>query len=249
MKLDANDSTPLYVQLKMELQQAIRDHVYSSGQKIPTEVELSARYNVSRITVRQAVQELCEEGYLLKKQGKGTFVCQRRISRKLENMMSFTKSCQANGMVPSTVVLERTVTQLDEAERKLFCRPGEGMYLKISRLRMADMLPVMLDVNYFPLPKFEFLATEDLSGSLYQLLNRYDVRIYAMRNMTLNVIQADKDLSRQMHISPGTPLFDMVTSNYDKAGELVHLGREYVVTDRYHYSLEDRIVEEEYDEL
>ena len=52
-----------------------------------------------------------------------------------------------------------------------------------------------------------------------------------------------------MHISPGTPLFDMVTSNYDKTGELVHLGREYVVTDRYHYSLEDRIVEEEYDAL
>lgn len=249
MKLDANDSTPLYVQLKTELQRAITDHVYTSGQKIPTEVELSAQYNVSRITVRQAVQELCEEGYLLKKQGKGTFVCQRRISRKLENMMSFTKSCQANGMVPSTVILERKVERLDEAEQKLFNQPGDGMYLKISRLRMADMLPVMLDVNYFPLPKFEFLATEDLSGSLYQLLKRYDVRIYAMRNMTLNVIQADKELARQMNISVGTPLFDMVTGNYDKEGCLVHLGREYVVTDRYHYSLEDRIVEEEYDAL
>lgn len=249
MKLDANDLTPLYVQLKTELQRAIADHVYESGQKIPTEVELSAQYNVSRITVRQAVQALCEEGYLIKKQGKGTFVCQRRISRKLENMMSFTRACQANGMIPSTLVLERKVEQLGEAEQKLFGVPGDDRYLKISRLRMADMLPVMLDINYFPLPKFAFLTAEDLSGSLYQVLKRYGVHIYAMRNMTLNVIQADKVLARQMNISAGTPLFDMVTNNYDKEGGLVHLGREYVVTDRYHYSLEDRIVEEEYDGL
>lgn len=249
MKLDPNDSTPLYIQLKTELQQAITDNVYTSGQKIPTELELSTQYHVSRITVRQAVQELCEEGYLLKKQGKGTFVCQRRISRKLENLMSFTRACQANGMVPSTMVLERKVVQLSQAEQALFNQPGDEAYLKISRLRMADMLPVMLDINYFPLPKFSFLTTEDLSGSLYQLLKRYGVRIYAMRNMTLNVIQADRAMAQQMHISAGTPLFDMVTNNYDKTGALVHLGREYVVADRYHYSLEDRIIEEEYDEL
>lgn len=249
MKLDPNDATPLYIQLKTELQQAISDNVYTSGQKIPTETELSAQYHVSRITVRQAVQALCEEGFLLKKQGKGTFVCQRRISRKLENLMSFTRSCQANGMVPSTVVLERTVVQLTEAEQAMFQQSGDGSYLKISRLRMADLLPVMLDINYFPLPKFSFLSTEDLSGSLYQLLKRYGIRIYAMRNMTLNVIQADRSMAQQMRISTGTPLFDMVTNNYDRAGDLVHLGREYVVADRYHYSLEDRIIEEEYDAL
>ena len=115
MKLESNDMTPLYVQLRNELLRDIQGKVYAAGEKIPTEAELSQIYGVSRITVRQAVQELCEEGWLIKKQGKGTFVQPRRISRKLDNMMSFTKSCLVCGMTPSTNVLENQITALPMA--------------------------------------------------------------------------------------------------------------------------------------
>ena len=60
MKLESNDMTPLYVQLRNELLRDIQGKVYAAGEKIPTEAELSQIYGVSRITVRQAVQELCE---------------------------------------------------------------------------------------------------------------------------------------------------------------------------------------------
>lgn len=245
MKLDSNDSTPLYLQLKAELRTAITEQIYGCNEKIPTEIQLSQQYGVSRITVRQAVQELCEEGYLVKKQGKGTFVRQRRISRKLENLMSFTQACTANGMTPSTSVLERRVDTLSRAEQELFGEDGQGRYFILKRLRMADSTPVMLETNYFPLPQYDFLQGEDLSGSLYRALDRRGIRIHANRDVTLDVVLADSALAQQMGVSRGTPLFDMVGKNYDRSGALVHLGREYIVCDRYHFSLADYIVAEE----
>lgn len=250
MKLDSNDSTPLYLQLKSELRAAITEQVYGCNDKIPTEMQLSQQYGVSRITVRQAVQELCEEGYLVKKQGKGTFVRQRRISRKLDNLMSFTQACAANGMVPSTAVLERRVDTLSRAEQELFGEDGQTRYFILTRLRMADRVPVMLDINYFPLPQYDFLYSEDLSGSLYRILDQHGIRIYANRDMTLDVVLAESALAQKMGISRGTPLFDIITKNYDRSGELVHLGREYIVCDRYRFSLADYIAEEaDYDGL
>lgn len=241
--------TPLYIQLKNRLLQAITDKTYGPGAKIPTEVQLSEQFGVSRITVRQAVQELCEEGYLVKRQGKGTFVQQRRISRKLENMMSFSQSCRANDMVPSAQVLECAPMDLPEDVKRLF--PGEdGRFLKVCRLRMADGVPVMLEVNFFPMPEYGFLQNENVSDSLYRILDKRGIRIHAYRNVTLDVILADRHMAQMMQIGVGTPLFHMVEKAFDKDEKLVHLGIEYVVAEHYHYSLTDHIVkEEEYDGL
>ncbi len=250
MKLNVNDSTPLYLQLKAELRGAIADHRYQYGEKIPTEVQLSETYGVSRITVRQAVQELCEEGYLVKKQGKGTFVCQRRISRKLENLMSFSQACRANHMVPSSVVLERRAGPLTEEEREIFGEADGTEYLKIRRLRLADGIPVLLENNYFPLPQYQYLLTEDLTGSLYRVLDQHGVRIRFNRDVTLDVVPADSALAKTMGIGAGTPLFSMVGKNYDREDRLVHLGQEYIVCDRYHFSMEDYTVkDEDYEDL
>ena len=69
-----NVAVPLYQQVKEDIKAAIEQGKYKPKEKIPTEPELSAEYSVSRITVRRAVEELCSEGYLVKMQGRGTFV-------------------------------------------------------------------------------------------------------------------------------------------------------------------------------
>ena len=81
--LQQNTSVPLYRQLKDKILSDISSGKLAEGEKIPTEIELSELYNISRITVRNAVKELVAEGYLVKKQGKGTFVCLPKIERKL----------------------------------------------------------------------------------------------------------------------------------------------------------------------
>lgn len=72
--LDQNASTPLYEQLKNAIRKEIDEKKYSSGDRMPSEAELEKLYNVSRITVRRAIKELCDEEVLVRRQGKGTFV-------------------------------------------------------------------------------------------------------------------------------------------------------------------------------
>jgi GntR family transcriptional regulator len=76
---------PLYQQVKEDIKAAIENGRYKPQEKIPAEPELSAEYSVSRITVRRAIEELCSEGYLVKMQGRGTFVSSPRIHRKMFN--------------------------------------------------------------------------------------------------------------------------------------------------------------------
>ena len=91
-----NDSAvvPLYQQVKDDIRAAIESGKYKTNEKIPPEPELSAEYSVSRITVRRAVEELCAEGYLVKMQGRGTFVSKPRIHRKFASGRGY---CQLYG--------------------------------------------------------------------------------------------------------------------------------------------------------
>lgn len=79
MRLNEGSLTPLYQQLMEDIKYAIEDGKYQPEEKIPSEPELSELYSVSRITVRRAVDELCAQGYLVKKQGKGTFVGRAKL--------------------------------------------------------------------------------------------------------------------------------------------------------------------------
>ena len=95
-------SKPMYFQIYMQLKEQIQSGCYKPGDQIPTEIQLSELYQVSRITVRRTIEELCVQGVLVKRQGKGTFVEAPRIYRKIENdnNMSFSAACIANGRRP-----------------------------------------------------------------------------------------------------------------------------------------------------
>src|SRR3954447_18057502 len=101
MKLNNSISTPLYDQLKQILKDAIGQGVYKSGEKLPNETELCDLYGVSRITVRRAIQDLADDGFLERKQGKGTFVTRTKITRELVSIDGFTDFSKQMGKTPS----------------------------------------------------------------------------------------------------------------------------------------------------
>lgn len=107
MKLDKESTVSLYIQLMHVIKEQIHNGTYLEGEQIPTEGELSKMYNISRITIRRAIEELCQQGYLKKIQGKGTFVEAPKIYRKLEqdNNISFTEACKLNGCTSSSHVI------------------------------------------------------------------------------------------------------------------------------------------------
>ena len=99
-ELNKSSSVALYQQLVDEIKEMISSGKLSEGDRIMTELELSRNYDISRITVRKAIEILVEEGILIKKQGIGTFVAGKRLTRNMGVFMGFSQNCEANGQKP-----------------------------------------------------------------------------------------------------------------------------------------------------
>ena len=95
--MNKHSATPLYQQLVDSIKEQIQSGKIKEGDKLMTEQELSEVYNVSRITVRKAMELLSDEGIVVKKQGIGTFVASKKLNRVMENVSSFTESCERAG--------------------------------------------------------------------------------------------------------------------------------------------------------
>src|SRR4030043_1085420 len=111
--LKNNDPTPLYRQLLAILHQQIEERKYKPDDPIPSERSLCQTYKISRITVRQAISEMINEGTLYRKQGKGTFVAKQKVNQGLVRLGNFARTVLDLGMKPSTKVLEHEVLPAD----------------------------------------------------------------------------------------------------------------------------------------
>jgi GntR family transcriptional regulator len=141
MPLDHESTTPLYIQLKEHLRMQIEAGVYPSGARLPSERELAQTFQMSRMTVRQALQLLAKDGFVTSHIGKGTYVRRPRIAQELRFLTSFTEDMRQRDMTPSSRVIRAALDHADEdvAEHLRVAVGAETVLL--SRVRLADMLP------------------------------------------------------------------------------------------------------------
>ena len=156
-----NDKRPIYYQLVEILRSKIENEM-TPNDKMLSERGICEQYGVSRTTVRLAMAELEHMGYIYKRHGKGTFVAAlNKNSQNLMDSYSFTDHMKEQGKNPSTKVLSfETLESTNYFAENLGISPGEKM-IKITRLRLADELPMMLERTYLPMKSFSGL-TEDM---------------------------------------------------------------------------------------
>jgi GntR family transcriptional regulator len=166
-----NSPVPRYHQLKEILRDCIRQGEWKPGDLIPSERELGETYSISRMTARQAITDLVNEGVFYREQGKGTFVSQNRITQQLLRLTGFTEDIRARGQHPSTKVLTAAMMPADEViAEHLRIEPG-SMVFCLRRLRLADDEPLAIEDSALNFKGCEGLLEEDLEhNSLYQLL-------------------------------------------------------------------------------
>ncbi len=161
-KVDKTSKVPLYLQLMEEIIKKIENKVYHVEQKLPPERELCDIYGLSRITVRQALQELEREGYIYKLHGKGTFVASKTYNQNLVNLYSFTEEMKKMGKEPSTKVLSFSEIEIEEhLANQLNLETNEEVF-QVTRLRLADDEPLMYETTYLPKKHFPDLTATDL---------------------------------------------------------------------------------------
>ena len=162
---------PRYFQLKEIMRTKIRDGEWKPGDLIPSERELSEQYKISRMTARQAITELVNEGMFYREQGRGTFVSRHKITQQLIRLTGFTEDIKARGQRPGTRVLSAKMVPADEdtAER-LHISPGQLIF-RLQRLRLADSEPLAIELSHIHFEGCEKLLEEDLeNNSLYRIL-------------------------------------------------------------------------------
>lgn len=240
--LSQNDMVPLYQQLKAKIKDSIVKGEIKPGEKIFTEVELGEKYNVSRITVRSAINELVDEGLLTKKQGKGTFVSNVKIDRELAKFTGFTSTCKMLGLTPSSKVIKKEVIAPSLHDiAKLNLEEGDRLVF-IQRIRYADSEPVMIEDTYFSYNKYHFLLTEDgLEASLYELLlKKYNIKLCKGEN-SVQIFRATEYEAQYLNVSKGHPLLLLNGTAYDDKNIPIHYGKEYINGDKYTLSFTNNI--------
>lgn len=171
MVFDKSSKTPIYFQLKQILKSEILSGKYTQGQLLPSERELCAQYGISRMTARQAIGELQNEGYLYKIQGKGAFVSSRKIEQNLAVLTSFSEDMLRMGRQPGSKILSIKNLRADvEIAGKLEIGIGEHVLL-LERLRFADAQPISIESSYLNAERIRSIEVGgDDQFSLYRYL-------------------------------------------------------------------------------
>lgn len=229
---------PLYLQLVDTLELDIRNSM-SPNDKLLSERELTEAYKVSRITVRQALQELEKRGLVYKKQGKGTYVSEiKEPAVDLGTVYSFTDEMQKLGKKPITKTLSfERVKATEQIARELQIDFGADVF-EIERLRLADDVPMMLERTYLPSSLFEGLSKEALSHKpLYRIIeDDYEERIRVAEEEFFASVALNHE-AKLLEIKKGAPVLHLIRKTYNIKNKIVEFTFSIARADQFRYKV------------
>lgn len=204
MELSRNAIEPLYYQIRENIRSMICSGTYPPNSMIPTEAELCNTYGVSRITVRRAILDLVKEGLLTRGKGKGTFVSETYGLTTMNGVQGFSQELLGLNMRPSARLISCNIRKANPALQKaLSLEEGENV-ATISRLRLVDDEPCMVEVMHFPYKFVPDIEKEDLSQSIYNLLKeKYQLEVVEAQDIMEPIIIGDYE-SKLLQLSEPT---------------------------------------------
>lgn len=159
--------------LYLEIENWLRARVLAGreGDILPSEAELAVQFSVSRMTARQAVQNLAKEGLVRRRRGAGTFIAPPPLRRRAGPLMSFTTDMRRRGMAASSSLITAELRPSTLPESEALRLPVDGRVVSISRLRLADGVPIAIERTALPPGCAAVLADDLETGSLHDSLN------------------------------------------------------------------------------
>lgn len=215
---------PLYIQLKNKLLEDIEKN-YKPNDLIPPEGKLEIEYQVSRITVRKAIEELEKEDIVVKKQGKGTYVKEKTVLYDANMITSLTQRLEKQNRILTTKSKSFEIIAEDKEHfvKELLL---SNTLLCMKRTRLLEGTPFALMINYFDINKVPNLEQNFNQESLYAFIKEeYDIELYSS-DETVEALAANAFQAKQLEIEIGMPLLSLKRLSYDKNGtpmEFSHL--------------------------
>lgn len=233
-----------YLAFYHEIKDKILSREYPEGNMLPSETQFMAKYNISRITVRNALALLEQEGYVYRIQGKGCYVSSNYRQQSLDKIHSYTDAILAAGMAPGRTILKNAVEPCTKKVAALLHLKERDPVFILKRIILADGLPICLTQATLPYAKLIDIDCYDFrSESLYDILeNKYGYTIDRTA-ISFEASASDPQVSKLLSIPENTPLLIYNSISYSKIGkdELpIELCESYYLTNKIKYKLDKR---------
>ncbi|MCD2158985.1 GntR family transcriptional regulator [Fructobacillus sp. M1-13] len=227
---------PRYIEIHNEIRQRIAAGEWKTNKRLPAERELAASFNVSRMTLRQAIQTLVDEGILERRVGSGTFVAEKKVSERALGVTYFTELMKKSGRQAQSVTVSYKVTTPSVSEMDHLHLKAEDEVLVMERLRLGDAEPILLEQTTLPVSLVNNFTRSELTESLYKTL--IDAGIQPGRaNQTITASLATERQAALLEIKRGDPILSVRQVSYDQEDHPFEYVRSYYVGDRFEFKL------------
>jgi GntR family transcriptional regulator len=218
----------LYSRVETVLANEITNGDVRVGDQLPTEDSLIARFGVSRITVRRAIQNLVSRGVVEIRRGKGTFVAAPKITQDLTELSGFVEDMHALGRKPTARVIGKEIVTADATvASQLALTKGERV-VRIRRVRLADGIPLSFDESFLPLEIGRKIITNNLKiEPIFSLLERkYDVPLIEAE-YKLDAVAAETEVAAALKVKQRSPIFRIERTSYSIGNRPIDYERLY----------------------
>lgn len=226
-----------YNQIAEYFRKSIEGNQLLSGEKMPTEEQICAMFQVSRMTVRQAMSELAQAGYIERVQGKGTYVKTPKTNMQLNHLQGFTEEMRAIGKTAASQLLEACAVRCDMAVAEHLGLEIDVQVISIRRLRLADGEPVAVEHVYIPFYLCPDLLQKDLSKSLYHLLGEYGLQV-DRASQAISAGFSPRNVCELLNIKQTSPTLNIERVTYLKSGVALEYVQSAYRSDRYTFHVE-----------
>ena len=234
------DKTPLWLAIASALREDIAEGRYATGDRLPTEAQLAARFGVNRHTVRHALASLVEAGLIRTRRGSGAFIAARPTDYPLGRRVRFHENLRRAGRLPGRETLLQEVRAATEGEA-LALRIATGAPVLAYHIRsLADGQPVALAVSVYPMERLPGIAealAED--KGVTHALRAVGVTDYTRASTRITAVAATATQAGQLLLREGAPLLKTTSLSVDPEGRPVEFGRSWWAGDRITLTLEE----------
>lgn len=225
---------PAYVRIADTISRQIVEKHLSPGERLPAEDALADTFHVSHMTVRQALQQLVQEGVVSRRQGLGTFVAEPKVARRSTRMTSFHEELVARGLRPASKVLQAEIRPAAPALQQRLSLAHDASLVYIERLRCVNGEPAALNWNYLRADLCAPLLEADLENrSLYGLLESHCHLTLGWVEQQVEARAARRDAARLLGLRTGTPLLYVERLTYLADDRMLGLTESLYRSDRY----------------
>lgn len=235
----ASGTDPRYQQVADHLQQEILNGNYEEGDQLPSEARLCDYFDVSRVTVRHALQLLEQKNLIYRKQGLGAFVDTLTPETDLVRLTDFSEDMREAGFESSSELVSlNTVSPVPEVNEILNMKPDSKL-IRIDRVRKANGKPVAFDITWLPPSYGQLLFDENLTTqTIYEVFeDKYEIPIIAGR-YRLTACSADSYLAGQLNLPEGSALLEIDRCSRSTGNKKIYFQKRYYNPDKVSYEME-----------